>query len=285
MELANITPISDLDDPRIEPYANVRDRDLSARASFIVEGEVVVRTLLSPASRFRVRSLLLEERRVAKLRDALADLPPDVPVYVLRQDAMDRLVGFPIHRGILALADRGSPIEAEALVQGAGARGGAPLVAMFGLVNHDNVGGIFRSAAAFGVGGILVDPVTCDPLYRKAVRVSVGGALVVPFARAASEAAILDVLEQSGYEAIALSARGERDLHDLPVTDGRRRALLVGAEGPGLSERVMARAQSVRIDMAGSLDSLNASVACGIALFAITRGTTAALRSPPPRDA
>lgn len=283
MQVENIIPISDLDDPRIEPYANVRDRDLSARASFIVEGEVVVRTLLSPSSRFRVRSLLLEERRIAKLGDALAALPRDVAVYVLKQDAMDRLVGFPIHRGILALADRGAPIEAEALVRGARAR--APLVAMFGLVNHDNVGGIFRSAAAFGVGGILVDPVTCDPLYRKAVRVSVGGALVVPFARAASEEAILDVLEQGGYEALALSARGERDLHDLPVADGRRRALLVGAEGPGLSERVMARAQSVRIDMAGSLDSLNASVACGIALFAITRGITAALRPPTAPDA
>jgi tRNA G18 (ribose-2'-O)-methylase SpoU len=263
--------IEDVDDPRIASYANVRDRDLAGReGTFIVEGEVVVRMLLARSSRFRPRSLFLEERRVEKLADALAALPHDVPLYTATQAVMDRIVGFHIHRGVLALADRGPPLSADALCAAPGPRS---LVGLVGVVNHDNVGGIFRSAAAFGTAGVLLDPVTCDPLYRKAVRVSVGGALVVPFARCESDQALVDVLTRHGYDLLALSARGDVDVDRLPPAP--RRALLVGAEGPGLPAEVLARATRVRIAMSGPLDSLNASVACGIALHSVTRAPSA----------
>ncbi len=263
-----LVPIARADDPRVSGYAGIRDRDLRAdHDQFIVEGEVVVRMLLSPASRFRVRSLFLEERRAEKLEDALARLPDDVPVYVAPQPLMDGLVGFPIHRGVLALADRRVETVADALPVDGGEN--ALAVGLLGVVNHDNVGGIFRSAAAFGARAVLLDPVTCDPLYRKAVRVSVGGSLVVPFARAASEDALLDAFAERGFELLALSADGASDIDEL--AGARRVALLIGAEGPGLSPSVLRRAKGVRIPMQRTLDSLNASVACGIALFSVAR--------------
>jgi tRNA G18 (ribose-2'-O)-methylase SpoU len=260
-----VISIANFDDPRVAEFANIRDRDLAGRASaFIVEGEVVVRMLLSPTSLYRPRALLLEERRVEKLADALQGIAGDVPVYAMPQAAMDRLVGFHIHRGVLALADRGAPNESNVLCAPPGPR---LVIGLVGLVNHDNVGAVFRSAAAFGASGILLDSVTCDPLYRKAVRVSVGGSLLVPFARCASEHALVDELEHNGYQVIALSARGATEIRDLAFSP--RRALLVGAEGPGLSPDILARATATRIAMAGTMDSLNASVACGIALYTL----------------
>src|SRR5438093_11274536 len=111
----------------------------------------------------------------------------DGPIYVASQEVMDAIVGFPIHRGILALGERGVELEpADVLARG------DLVVGLVGLTNHDNVGGLFRSAAAFGVSGMLLDETTCDPLYRKAIRVSVGGALIVPFARSPSAASMLD---------------------------------------------------------------------------------------------
>jgi tRNA G18 (ribose-2'-O)-methylase SpoU len=270
--LPHVVPISNVVDPRVAAYAGVRDRDLAGRDGvFVVESENVVRVLLA-RSRYRVRSLLLEERRVGKLAGALAALDDDVPVYVMAQGSMDALVGFPIHRGVLAIADRGEPLAPSALVRPEGPR---LLVGLLGLSNHDNVGGIFRSAAAFAVDGMLIDPTTCDPLYRKAVRVSVGGALVVPFARCASEAGLIDELFEAGYEVLALTPRGEVEVAELARASragASRRALLVGAEGPGLSDAVLARTQRVRIAMGGAMDSLNVSVACAIALHALRAG-------------
>ena len=170
--------------PELEPYVSLRDRDLAGRGDglFVAEGEVVVRVLASPRqTRFRVRSLLVEQRRVEAIRDVIDALPDDVPVYVVAQPVMDAVVGFAIHRGILALGERGAPLAPESLLTGGGLA-----IGLVGLTNHDNVGSVFRSAAAFGARGVLLDAATCDPLYRKSIRVSVGGALVVPFARCAS---------------------------------------------------------------------------------------------------
>ncbi|MCL2723730.1 MAG: RNA methyltransferase [Polyangiaceae bacterium] len=143
------------------------------------------------------------------------------------------------------------------------------VIGLVGLANHDNVGSIFRNAAAFGVQAILLDNLCCDPLYRKSIRVSVGGALMVPFARCASAEVMLDILEDHGWEPIALSPRGERELRSLaPVA---KRALLLGTEGEGLPETILRRAQRVRIDMQPTLDSLNVAVTSGIALYEATR--------------
>jgi tRNA G18 (ribose-2'-O)-methylase SpoU len=257
-------------DAALEPFTSVRERDVVGRQGlFLAEGEVVVRVLRGPQSRFRTRALLLEERRV----DALADvLPTDVPVYVVPQPVMDEVVGFPIHRGVLALGERGAPLEPEALL-GPSSRADV-FVAVVGLTNHDNVGGIFRNAAAFGAGGVLLDDTTCDPLYRKAIRVSAGAALTVPFARAGSADALIDRLEAAGVEPIALTPRGEETIEEAlrapgpSATHRRRRALVFGTEGPGLPDRVLARTRRVRIDMASGWDSLNVAVAAGVALHA-----------------
>lgn len=279
MGVPQIVPITSIDDPRVEPFSGVRDRDLAGRDNaFLAESEVVVRVLLTEG-RYRVRSLLLEARRVQKMRDVIDSLPDDIPVYVMQQAAMDQLAGFPIHRGVLALADRGTPIAAAALLAPGGHspdrvdRGSQRprlVVGLVGLSNHDNVGGIFRSAAAFAIDGVVCDSTTCDPLYRKAIRVSVGGALVMPFARCESEGDLLSSLAAHDYELVALTPRGEIEIDELPpAAPGQRRALLLGAEGPGLSDAVLAKTRRVRIDMGGVMDSLNVSVACGIALHAL----------------
>ena len=269
----------------LEPYVRLRDRDLAGRTDglFVAEGEVVVRVLAaSRQTRFRVRSLLVEQRRVETLHDVLLGLGDDVPVYVVAQDVMNDVVGFAIHRGILALGERGTPLGADSLLaSNGGSSGGARAalaIGLVGLTNHDNVGSVFRNAAAFGARGVLLDAATCDPLYRKSIRVSVGGALVVPFARCGSEEEMLDTIERAGWEALSLSARGEELLDRVVATPpshggspGGGRVLLMGTEGEGLSDHVLARTRRVRIDMTPALDSLNVAVASGIALYEATR--------------
>jgi tRNA G18 (ribose-2'-O)-methylase SpoU len=260
---ARLVHLDSADDPALEAYTAMRERDLVGRHGlFVAEGEVVVRVLLE-RSRLRVRSLLLERRRVDSVADVLERLDADVPVYVVPQAVMDAVVGFSIHRGILALGERGAPLAPAALVRGA-----SLVVGLVGLTNHDNVGGIFRNAAAFGAAGILLDEATCDPLYRKAIRVSAGTALVVPFARCTNVDRMLDVLSAEGIEPIALTPRGKEAIDELSPA---RRALLLGTEGPGLPDSVIARVRAVRIDMAPGVDSLNVSVAGGIALHAAKR--------------
>jgi tRNA G18 (ribose-2'-O)-methylase SpoU len=255
-------PILAPDDPRIEPYRAVRERDLAGREHrFVAEGDVVLRVLLRQ-SRFRVESVLLAENRLAGLGDTLAGLPPEVPVYTANRAVMDAIVGFPIHRGVLAVARRAPLPPVGDLL--AGLPEGALVVGLVGLANHDNVGGIFRNAAAFGAGAVLLDRGTCDPLYRKAIRVSVGGALVVPFTRVESAEAMVEALRAAGFEVISLSPRGREALSQ--VRPSRRTALLLGAEGPGLPADVLARTRSVSIPMSGGFDSLNVATTSGIAL-------------------
>ena len=271
-----IVELTSADDPLLAPYLGVRDRDLARTdGMFIAEGEVVVRMLASPRqTQYRLHSLFLERRRLASLSEVLA--PLDVPAYVVTQEVMDSVVGFNIHRGVLALAERGTPRAIGDLL--AGSSGLA--VGLVGLTNHDNVGSVFRNAAAFGAHAVLLDHATCDPLYRKAIRVSVGAALVVPFARASSAHALLDAIEAAGWEALALSARGTQRLEEvvcapkgkgqvLPM--GKGQVLLMGTEGDGLAPDVLARARPVRIDMTGVMDSLNVAVASGIALYEATK--------------
>ena len=248
--------------PALEPYTGIRERDLVGRLGlFIAEGEVVVRVLALHCP-LRIRSLLLEERRVAAMQDVLGALPDRVAVYVVAQALMDVVVGFAIHRGVLALGDRSPAVDPSVLASGTD----GPLVGLVGLTNHDNVGGIFRNAAAFGAR-VLLDEATCDPLYRKAIRVSAGAALTVPFARCASAEAMVDAMRAARVEPIALTPSSDETLMRLPPG---RYGLLLGTEGSGLPESVMARARRVRIDMVPGFDSLNVAVASGIALHHVT---------------
>jgi tRNA G18 (ribose-2'-O)-methylase SpoU len=263
-----IIPIDDPDDPRVAAYRQVRERDLVGREGrFIAEGEVVLAKLVH-SDRHRPESVLIAEKRVAGLAPLLAVLDPTIPVYAAGQAVMDLVTGFPIHRGVLAVGRRRQEPEPAALLAALGPR--ALVVGLFGIANHDNMGGIFRNAAAFGADAVLLAADCCDPFYRKAIRVSVGAALDVPFAVLPRGTDMLDLLEASGFEALALAAAGAETLSGL----GRpaRAAALFGAEGPGLPQEILARARTVRIPMAPGFDSLNVATTSGIVLHHLMQG-------------
>ena len=252
--------IADPADPRIDAYRDIRERDLVGRLGlFIAEGETVLR-VLAGQQRHRTLSVLIAAKRREKLAGILEALPAGTPVYLADQAVLDAIAGYPLHRGILALAVRAPEPDADALL--AGLRPKALVLALVGIANHDNMGGLFRNAAAFGVDAVLLDPTCCDPLYRKAIRVSVGGVLRVPFATVAGD--MVGVLARHGLEPVALSPAGETALHAL--VPPARTALLLGAEGPGLPAETLARCRTVSIPMAGGFDSLNVATTSGIAL-------------------
>ena len=266
-----LTRVERLDDPRLAEYANLRDAELRARRGeapdgiFMAEGAFVVGQLLD--SPCRVRSVLITERRLAAMSAELARLPAGVPVYVVEQDVMNEVVGFNIHRGVLAAGYRPDPAPPAQVVSNARA-----VVVMEDLANHDNVGGVFRNIGALvGRGGAaLLSPGCCDPLYRKAIRVSMGHALRVPFARLEEWPRPLEGL---GLTLIALTPRGDSTpIEEFVMPSGCKPAFLVGAEGPGVSDSVLSlAAHRVRIPIGSGADSLNVAVALGIALSRLVR--------------
>jgi tRNA G18 (ribose-2'-O)-methylase SpoU len=265
--MRTVIRIDDPDDPRLADYRDVRERDLVGReGGFIAEGVVVLEKLLA-AGRHPLASVLVAEQRLEALAPLLEQASLELPVYGASQAAMDRLTGFHIHRGVLA-AGRRTELLADDLVAGLPAR--ALVVGLIGIANHDNMGGLFRNAAAFGADAVLLDDTCCDPLYRKAIRVSVGAALTTPFARAGSAQALTAQLAAAGFDLLALSPAGASDLAD--VVPGPRVAALFGSEGPGLPAGVMAAARGVRIAMSGGFDSLNVATASGIVLHHISAG-------------
>jgi tRNA G18 (ribose-2'-O)-methylase SpoU len=265
-------PIDDPNDPRLADYREVRERDLVGRkGAFIAEGVVVLEKLIQ-AGRHPIASVLVADKRLAALAPLFAKLPPNVPVYAASQAVMDTVVGFSIHRGVLATGTRAEP-DVETLLAGLPAR--ALVMGLVGIANHDNMGGLFRNAAAFGADAVVLDAGCCDPLYRKAIRVSVGAALTTPFARGGAATDLVARLQAAGFAVVALSPRGETDLADLAPAS--RTALLFGAEGAGLPASLMARVETVRIEMAGGFDSLNVATASGIVLHQMV---AAARRKP-----
>jgi tRNA G18 (ribose-2'-O)-methylase SpoU len=256
------------DDPRIEPYLEIRERDLVGRQGlFVAEGEVVLRHLAA-ARRFRPVSALIDSKRLDKLAPMLAQLPDDVPVFHARQEVLNAIAGFAIHRGILGLGRRSEPATPRQLLASLGPR--ALVLVLYAIANHDNIGAIFRNAAAFGADAVILDAQCCDPLYRKALRVSVGAALNVPFARLAQGEDALAMLADNRIEAVALSPGGDVPLSQLRRSD--RMAVLLGPEGPGLQGDLIARTRSVRIPMAQGFDSLNVATTSGIVLHHLTAG-------------
>jgi tRNA G18 (ribose-2'-O)-methylase SpoU len=257
-----LIPISHPDDPRIEPYRQVRERDLVGRQGrFVVEGEVVLAKAVA-AGRHPLDSVLIDDKRLEALGPVLCRLPVQTPVYAAPQAVLDAIVGFPIHRGILAMGRKAPPVQAGDLLARLPER--SVVLALFGISNHDNMGGLFRNAAAFGAGAVLLGPDCCDPLYRKAIRVSVGAALITPFASFATDDDPIALLRTHGFEPLALSPAGARTLAEAPR--GARAAVILGAEGPGLPADLLARCRTVRIPMSGGFDSLNVAVASGIVL-------------------
>ena len=255
----------EIDDPRLEPFRDVSDAELRrARQECLVEGRLVVRRLLTECPG-RARAILVSDTARAALGDVLAGA--GCPVYVVPARAMQAITGFNLHRGSLAVADRGPVADWRAI-----AAAGRRLLVLEGVGNPDNVGGLFRTARALGIDGVLLGPGTGDPLYRKAIRVSCGASLVVPHAPIEPWPEALAELGQGGRaiwaltpsaDAMTLAAACARGVPD-------RLALLVGAEGPGLTAGSLSRApHRVRIPIDSAADSLNVVVAAGIALAAI----------------
>lgn len=265
-----------LEDPRIADYQAVREPELlAARGVFVAESRLVVERLLA-ARRFLVRSLLVNEAALAALRPALAAYAGAPEVFVAHRDLISALAGYRVHQGCLALAERGAEISPEALV--ARARSGL-LVALERLADPDNVGGVFRSARAFGADGVLLAPGGADPLYRKSVRVSTGATLELPFARCASWPRELEKLRAAGWTVLAAVA--EPDAPDLREYGTRlalpeRVCLVFGSEGSGLGAAARAAADAcVTIRMRAGFDSLNVCTASGILLHHFSRAALA----------
>ena len=258
-------PVDDLNDPRLDDYRNVPDADLLARRGiFVAEGRLVVRRLLI-SSRFATRSVLVTPTAHEALKDLLDDR--DVPVFVVPQTLLNDITGFNIHRGCLAIGVRGAELDWRTLPAH------SPLVVVERVANADNIGAIFRNAAAFGAAGVLLERSCTDPLYRKAIRTSMGAALSVPFARLEPWPDLLDALRREGITLIALTP-GAADTIDAVARTvrGHRVALLVGHEGDGLSAAAIAACHHLaRIPIADGVDSLNVATAAGIGLYEIQR--------------
>lgn len=254
--------IDDPRDPRVAAYLDIRERDLAGRQGrFVAEGKVVLDLLLS-SRRFSAESILILENRLGGLEDMLRKAQADLPVYVVAGAVMDAIAGFHMHRGILAIGRKEAPHPAASLLDALPAQ--ALVVVLVGIANHDNMGSIFRNAAAFGADAVLMDTTCCDPLYRKAIRVSVGAALKIPFASFTDTAEFTADLNRRGYDQFALSPRGRIDIRHAPR--GERLALYLGTEGEGLPESLLACLQTVRITMSKGFDSLNVAAASAIAL-------------------
>jgi len=266
--VAEVITIDEPGDARVDDY-----RDLSAadrrpdrpggRGLVIAEGVVVVRRLLD--SPYPVRSLLGVPRRIEELAGDLAGL--DIPAYATSAEVMAEVVGFHLNRGVLAVAGRAPQPDPAELA------GRATLLAVLeGVGDHENLGSIFRNAAALGVSGVLLGPGCADPLYRRSVRVSMGHVLRVPFAALPDWPGGLDLLRDNGFRILALTPMATATPLRR-ITPGGRFAVLLGSEGPGLTGQALAAAdEQVRIPMASGVDSLNVATAAAVTFHALGAG-------------
>ncbi len=253
------------DDSRIAAFRDVRERDLVGRLGlFVAEGAVVLRSLVAPSSLCDIEAVLIDERRQAALADVETVLAGRAPVYSASQGLLDEIAGFPLHRGILAMGRVPPSVRLDAAV----GRGPTTVLVISGVGNHDNMGALMRNAAAFGVDAVVLDDGCCDPFYRKALRVAVGATFALPIVRGGPIRDLLGDLQARAVETLALSPSGRESLKTLKVS--ARRALVVGAEGPGLPADVLAGIRSVRIDMRAGFDSLNVATSAAIALHGLT---------------
>jgi len=254
--------LADAADPRLADYRGIPDPELArAHGVFVAEGRLVVRRLLG--SRFVTRSVMV----TATALDAVADLidaRPCLPVFVVPQDMMNAIAGFNIHRGCLAIGERPAPTPWDGL-----ARRGSTLVALERVGNADNVGATFRAAAAFGAAGVLLDAACADPLYRKAIRTSMGASLQIGFAADVPWPDTLNGLRSAGWIVVGLTLAAAEPLAAvLTKIPGQRVVFVLGHEGDGLTDHATASCTHLaRIPMSGAVDSLNVAMAAGIALY------------------
>lgn len=265
--MSRLTRITDAHDPRLSDYVSLRDASLrrhleSERGLFIAEGTKVITRALDAG--YHPRSFLLAERWLEPLQTALAG-SPEVPVYVVTEALAEQVTGFHVHRGALASMHREQRTDLSDLLTA------RRLVVCEDIVDHTNVGAILRNAAALGWDGALLAPRAADPLYRRAIKVSMGAVFSLPWARVPDWATIVPTLAGHGFTTVALALSDEAvDLGALRLGTEAKVAVLVGTEGAGLSETWRRQAEVVaRIPMHQGIDSLNVAAATAIACFAL----------------
>jgi len=262
-----------MDDPRADLFRNVRDADLRGRDDlFMAESELVLRRLLKSPQ--RLHSILLSEEKFAKLENELEVLPASVRVLVAELPLIHEIAAFHVHRGVLAAGFRLRPehLSLNAALGHLRTRPRCTIVLAEGWTNVDNMGSLFRNVAAFGVDGILLDPTCCDPLYRKAIRVSMGHALSIPYSVSQAWIDDLGELKEWGFRLIA----AECDTRAAPLWDlyrADKTAIVFGNEGSGLAPSTLDRCDEIaHIPMAAGVPSINVATAVAVFLYEINRG-------------
>jgi tRNA G18 (ribose-2'-O)-methylase SpoU len=260
--------ISDPDDDRLGDYRALTDLELRTKweppnGLFIAEGELVLRRALRAG--YRPRSYLVDAKRVGQIQD-LAD---GAPVYAAPPEVLDRATGFHVHRGVLGSFHRLPLRSADDVIAGA-----RRVAVLEDVNNHTNIGAVFRGAAALGVDAVLLSPTCADPLYRRSVRVSMGEVFAVPYARLEPWPDGLHRVRQAGFTVLALTpSPAAVPMQRLTPAQRDRAALLLGAEGPGLSRQALAAGDvAVRIPMRRGVDSLNVAAAAAVAFWELGRG-------------
>ena len=265
-----VIDITDPDDPRVDDFRDLNSVDRrpdlpTGKGLVIAEGVLVVRRML--ASRFIPHALLGTDRRLAELADDLSAAAPglDITCYRTTAEVMADVVGFHLNRGVLAAARRPVELAVSTVLDGA-----RTVAVLEGVNDHENLGSIFRNAAGLGVDGVVFGAGCADPLYRRSVRVSMGHALLVPFARAARWPADLELLREEDFRLLAMTPnrRAVSLAEAMTGLAGDKVAVLVGAEGPGLTETVMRVSDArVRVPMSRGTDSLNVATAAALAFY------------------
>lgn len=262
--------LASADDPRLDQYRHLRDpeRRVTLEAvggHFVAEGITVVRRLLESA--LTIHSVLVLEGRQDRVADLVRD---DVDFLVVPKDVMNIVVGFDLHRGVLACAQRPPNRAITELASTA-----CTIAVLEGINDHENIGAIARSARALGIDAMLLDPTTADPWYRRAVRVSMGEMMYLPIGRAARWPEALDELRSHGFVVAALTPAPDAvDLATFTAARPERVALLLGAEGPGLTQVALSSSDlSIRIPIRDTVDSLNVGHAAAVAFAALADPT------------
>ncbi len=266
--MAELIQIDDADDPRLADYRDLRDVELrkhleAENGLFLAEGEKVVRRAVE--SGFTARSFLMAPRWLDALSDVLGS--SDAPCYVMPEALTERVTGFHVHRGALAsLARRPLPSVDEVLARA------RTVVVLENVVDHTNVGAIFRSAAALGIDAVLLAPRCADPLYRRSVKVAMGAVFTVPYARLETWYDAMPRLSAAGFTTVALTLAGDATTIEDAVDGLDRVALVLGSEGHGLSSRwEQAADRRAVIPMRPGIDSLNVAAASAVACYVTAR--------------
>ncbi|MGK5684378.1 TrmH family RNA methyltransferase [Actinoplanes sp. URMC 104] len=259
--------ITDPADDRLGDYRALTDLELRTKweppnGLFIAEGELVLRRALRAG--YRPRSYLVDAKRT----DQIADLPGDAPVYAATPAVLEQATGFHVHRGVLASFHR-APLRAAEEVVAAARR----VAVLEDVNNHTNIGAVFRGAAALGIDAVLLSPTCADPLYRRSVRVSMGEVFAIPYARLEPWPDGLQLLRDAGFTVLALTPAPDAvPLQRLTSSQREKAALLLGAEGPGLSKNALAASDvPVKIPMRRNVDSLNVAAAAAVAFWELGR--------------